>query len=147
MVGVGYGFNEGSSAPTFITAPVERGNIATVVKASGTVEAVATVDVSSQLSGRIAKVFVGFNDAVTAGQAIAQIDQELFAARVNEARAALSVAQATAQLQKASLERAKVVVVNAQTSKRLAEAQSVALSAKQSKLKQFPAYLNRWDSQ
>src|SRR6516162_3700326 len=134
IVGLGYAFSQGSPAASFITAAVERGNITTVVKASGTVEAVVTVDVSSQLSGRIAKVFVGFNDAVKAGQPIAQLDQEIFTAQVNEARAALSVARASAQVQRASLERAKVAVLNAQTAKRLAEAQSAAISARQDEL-------------
>lgn len=133
LVGLGY-TNRSSPAPAFITAPVERGNIATVVKASGTVEAVVTVDVSSQLSGRIAKVFVSFNDWVKAGQPIAQLDQEIFTAQVNEARAALRVARATAQVQKASLERAKVAILNAQTAKKLAEAQSAAISARQDEL-------------
>jgi HlyD family secretion protein len=131
MVGLGYAYHQESSAPTFLTAPVERGNIAALVKASGTVEAVATVDVSSQLSGRIAEVFVNFNDLVKTGQPIAQLDQEIFAARVNEARAAMSVARATAQVQKAALERAKVAVLNVQTAKRLAEAQSTAIKARQ----------------
>jgi HlyD family secretion protein len=134
MVGLGYTYNQRGSAPTFITASVERGNIATFAKASGTVEAVVTVDVSSQLSGRIANVFVGFNDRVAAGQPIAQLDQEIFNAQVNEARAALSVARATAQVQKASLERAKVGILNAQTAKRLAEAQSAAIRARQDEL-------------
>ena len=134
VVGLGYTYNQRGPAPTFITAPVERGNIATLIKASGTVEAVVTVDVSSQLSGRIAKVFVGFNDWIKAGQPIAQLDQEIFTAQVNEARAALSVARATAQVQKASLERAKVAILNAQTAKRLAEAQSAAISARQDEL-------------
>ena len=127
VVGLLYTYNHRSSAQTFVTAPIERGNIATLVKASGTVEAVVTVDVSSQLSGRIAKVFVGFNDSVRAGQPIAQLDQESFAAQVNEARAALSVARATAQVQKASLERARIA-------KKLAESQSAAISAKQDEL-------------
>ena len=122
ILGLSYSYSEQSSAPTFITAPVERGNISTLVKASGTVEAVVSVDVSSQLSGRIAEVFVNFNDTIKAGQPIAQIDQEIFAARVNEARAALRVARATAQVEKAALERAKVAVLNAQTAKQLAEA-------------------------
>jgi HlyD family secretion protein len=113
MVGLGYTYGQDSSVPTFLTAAVERGSISTLVKASGTVEAVVSVDVSSQLSGRIAEVFVNFNDSVTAGQPIAQIDQEIFAARVNEARAALRVARATAQVQKAALERATVAVANA----------------------------------
>jgi HlyD family secretion protein len=130
MAAVGYGYEEESAVPVFLTAPVERGSIATMVKASGTVEAVVTVDVSSQLSGRMAEVFVNFNDAVKAGQPIAQLDQEIFSARVNEAKAALSVARANAQVQNAALERAKVAVLNARTAKRLAEAQSAASSVK-----------------
>ena len=132
--GLGYTYSRGSSPEAFLTAPVERGSISTLVKASGTVEAVVSVDVSSQLSGRIAEVFVGFNDTVAAGQPIAQIDQEIFAARVNEARAALRVARATAQVQKAALERAKVAVANAQTAEKLAEEQSAANKARQDEL-------------
>jgi HlyD family secretion protein len=131
MVGLGYTYGQDSSAPTFLTAPVERANISTLVKASGTVEAVVSVDVSSQLSGRIAEVFVNFNDTVTAGQPIAQIDQEIFAARVNEARAALTVARATAQVERAALERAKVAVANARTAEKLAQDQSAANKARQ----------------
>src|SRR5215467_10615360 len=117
MVGLGYTYSQETSAPTFLSASVERGSISTLVKANGTVEAVVSVDVSSQLSGRIAEVFVNFNDIVRAGQPIAQIDQEIFAARVSEARAALRVANAAAQVEKAALERAKVAVLNAQTAK------------------------------
>jgi HlyD family secretion protein len=132
--GVGYTYSQGSSPEAFLTAPVERGSISTLVKASGTVEAVVSVDVSSQLSGRIAQVFVNFNDTVTAGQPIAQIDQEIFTARVNEARAALRVARATAQVEKAALQRAKVAVANAQTAEKLAEDQSAASRARQDEL-------------
>jgi HlyD family secretion protein len=112
ILGLGYTYSLQSSAPTFITAPVERGNIATLVKAGGTVEAVLSVDVSSQLSGRIAEVFVNFNDIVRARQPIAQIDPEIFAGRVNEARAALNVGTATVHVQKAAVERAKAAVLN-----------------------------------
>ena len=114
ILGLGYTYSQESSVPTFLTAPVERGNMSTLVKASGTVEAVVSVDVSSQLSGRIAEVFVNFNDTVRAGQPIAQIDPEIFAARVKEARAALNVGTATAHVQKAAVERAKVAVLNAE---------------------------------
>jgi HlyD family secretion protein len=107
ILGLSYTYSLQSSAPTFITAPVERGNIATLVKASGTVEAGVSVDVSSQLSGRIAEVFVSFNDTVRAGQPIAQIDPEIFAARVSEAGAALNVGMATAHVQKAAVQRAR----------------------------------------
>jgi HlyD family secretion protein len=131
IVGLSYTYGQEGSAPTFLTAPVERGSISTLVKASGTVEAVVSVDVSSQLSGRISQVLVNFNDPVTAGEPIAQIDPEIFAARVNEARAALRVARATAQVEKAALERAKVTVANAQTAEKLAEDQSAANKARQ----------------
>src|SRR6266852_5876091 len=131
IVGLGYTYGQESSVPTFLTAPIERGSISTLVKASGTVEAVVSVDVSSQLSGRMAEVFVNFNDTIKAGQPIAQIDPEIFAARVNEAKAALRVARATAQVEKAALERATVAVTNAQTAKKLAEAQSAANKARQ----------------
>jgi len=134
ILGLGYTYGQQSSPPTFLTAPVERGNIATLVKASGTVEAVVSVDVSSQLSGRIAEVFVSFNDNIKAGQPIAQIDPEIFAARVSEARAALNVGTAAAHVQKAAVERAKVAVLNARTGKKLAEAQSAATKARQDEL-------------
>src|SRR5258706_8198867 len=129
--GLGYTYSQGSSPEAFLTAPVERGSISTLVKASGTVEAVVSVDVSSQLSGRIAEVFVNFNDTVKAGQPIAQIDPEILAAGVNEAKAALRLARATAEVEKAALERATVAVTNAQTAKKLAEAQSAANKARQ----------------
>ncbi|MDH6234812.1 HlyD family secretion protein [Mesorhizobium soli] len=133
-IGLGYTYSQERMASTFITAPIERGRISTLVKANGSVESAASVEVSSQLSGRIAEVFVNFNDAVTAGQPIAQIDQEIFAARVNEAKAALSVGRAAAQTAKAALERAKVAVMNAQTAKELAGAQSAGIKSRQDEL-------------
>jgi HlyD family secretion protein len=133
-IGLGYTYSQEHVASTFITAAVERGRISTLVKANGSVESAASVEVSSQLSGRIAEVFVNFNDAVTAGQPIAQIDQEIFAARVNEAKAALSVARAAAQTAKAALKRATVAVMNAQTAKDLAEAQSAGIKSRQDEL-------------
>jgi HlyD family secretion protein len=134
VLGLGYTHSRQSTASTFLTSPVERGHIATLVKASGTVEAVVSVDVSSQLSGRIAEVFVNFNDTVRAGQPIAQIDPEIFAARVSEAGAALNVGMATAHVQKAAVQRATISVLNARTAKKLAEAQSAAAQAKQDEL-------------
>jgi HlyD family secretion protein len=127
---LGYTYVQETGASTFITARVERGTIASFVKATGTVEAVITVDVSSQLSGRIADVFVNFSDTVRAGQPIAQLDPEIFSARVNEARAALKVARATLQVQHAALERAKLEVVNARTARNMAEAQSASIKAR-----------------
>jgi HlyD family secretion protein len=120
----------GQDSPRYITAPVERGSVATIVKATGTVDAVLTVDVGSQLSGRIADVFVDFNDQVKAGQPIARLDTELFAARVSEAEAALKVAEATARVQKAAVERARLATLNAGTARKMAEAQLAGMRAR-----------------
>ena len=131
LAGLSYTSEGRDRSMTFVTAPVERGSIVTLVKATGAVQAVLTVDVSSQLSGKIAEVFVNFNDAVRVGQPLAQLDQEIFVARVNEAKAALKVASATALVQKAGLDKATAEVANAQAAKKLAEAQSVAARARQ----------------
>lgn len=130
-VGLGYAYSEEGSAPTFLTAPVERGAIANLIRATGTVDAVITVDVSSELSGRIADVFVDFNDVVKAGQRIAELDRRIFVARVDEAKAALKVAKATELVEQAALERAGVAVANAQTAREMAEDQVAAVQAKQ----------------
>jgi HlyD family secretion protein len=90
----------------YITAPIERGRFATVVRATGTLNPISTVDVSSELSGRIAEVLVDFNDRVRAGQVLARLDPVTFAAKVKEARASLRIAQAGARVQLASKERA-----------------------------------------
>ena len=80
IAGLGFSYWPEDQALIFITAPVERGEISALVKAAGPVEAVVTVNVGSQLSGRIADVFVNFNDPVKAGQPIARLDQEIFSA-------------------------------------------------------------------
>ena len=113
-----------------MTAPVERGRIETVVRATGTVNPTYTVDISSQLSGRMAEVFVKFNDVVKAGQPLGHLDPEIYAAKVNEARAALKIAQAGVQVQQAMLERARATLTTAQMARNVTEANQVGLKAK-----------------
>ena len=139
-IGVWYVYTRDGGEHTFITAPVERGAIATIVKATGSVEAVITVDVSSQLSGRISEVLVNFNDQVKAGQPIARVDPEIFAARVNEAKAVLKVAKATALVQQASVERARAALLNAGSAQKMVEAQ---VTVSQVKLEQAEKELKR----
>src|SRR5262245_35321677 len=109
-VGLTYPYGYDSPTPDFITARVERGTVASLVKATGSVDAEITVDISSQLSGRMAEVFVNFNDVVKAGQPLAQLDQESFLIALKEAKAALQVATATAHVQQAAVERAKLAI-------------------------------------
>lgn len=133
VAGLGYFFLPGSDQ-RFITAPVERGTISTFVKATGSVDAVITVDVSSQLSGRVSEVLVNYNDEVKAGQPIARLDPEIFAARVNEAKAVLKVATATAELQKSAVQRTKAALESARTARKISEAQLAAAQARQQEI-------------
>jgi HlyD family secretion protein len=127
----GFAYQRAGEEERYMMASVERGTITLVVKATGTVSAVMSVDVSSQLSGRIADVQVNFNDEVKAGQVIARIDPESYVAHVNEARAALSVAKATEQLNAGALKRARVAVQSAGTALKIAQAQLAVAQANQ----------------
>ena len=107
----------------FVFDQVQRGAIANSIEATGIVEAVETVEVGSEVSGLIAKVFVNYNDPVAAGQPVAELDRAGFAARVAEAHAALKVSRALANVQRAALRRAEIAVATAQAERKTAEAQ------------------------
>jgi HlyD family secretion protein len=94
-VGIFAAFNlRGKSPVQYYTAPVETGEIKQVVEATGTINAVITVQVGSQVSGTISKLYVDFNSHVKKGQLIAQIDPPLFEGALSQARADLENARA-----------------------------------------------------
>jgi HlyD family secretion protein len=74
-------------APAFATAEVTRGNIISTVEATGTLEAVTTVQVGSQVSGTISALHADFNSEVRKGQIIAELDASLFQTQVEQAKA------------------------------------------------------------
>ena len=76
------------------TATITRGSLTQAVTATGTLNPVVNVQVGSQVSGNIAKLFVDFNSEVKAGQVVAQIDPALFQATVTQAEGDLANAQA-----------------------------------------------------
>jgi HlyD family secretion protein len=91
------------------TAAVDRGPVVARVTASGTLSALITVQVGSQVSGRIQKLFVDYNSPVKKGQLLAKIDPRLFQADVEQARAddstaRANLAKARAQAKDASLQ-------------------------------------------
>lgn len=77
------------------TLPVERGPITSLVTATGAVNPVISVQVGSQVSGKIAKLYADFNSVVREGQILASIDQKPYEAKVRQAKAALKSAQAS----------------------------------------------------
>jgi HlyD family secretion protein len=101
----------GSSA-TFQTVAVTRGPITQAVTATGTLNPVVNVQVGSQVSGNIQKLFVDFNSKVKAGDVVAQIDPVLFQAAVTQAEGDLASAQAGLELARVSATRTQQLFAN-----------------------------------
>lgn len=80
-------FSENSSAPKYRTEKIVKGNVIEAVTASGTVNAVTTVLVGTQVSGTIKTLLVDYNSPVKRGQLLAQIDPATLQAQVDQARA------------------------------------------------------------
>jgi HlyD family secretion protein len=93
------------------TATVERGDIHDVVEATGTINAVITVQVGSQVSGTISKLFVDFNSRVHKGDLVALIDPALFKGALEQATADLENARANSIAARANLEKAQAALV------------------------------------
>ena len=98
----------------YFTANVSRGDIREVVEATGTINAVITVQVGSQVSGTISQLFADFNSHVKKGQIIARIEPSLFEGALLQAKADLENARANAAAAKASAAKARATAVQAQ---------------------------------
>src|SRR5438105_11944683 len=98
-----------SSAFAFQIATVTRGPITQLVTATGTLNPVVNVQVGSQVSGNIQKLFADFNSEVKAGQTVAQIDPALFQAAVTQAEGDLATAQAALELAKLNATRTETL--------------------------------------
>jgi HlyD family secretion protein len=92
-------------ATNFQTSSITRGPITQSVTATGTLNPVVNVQVGSQVSGNIQKLFADFNSEVKAGQTVAQIDPALFQAAVTQAEGDLTTAQAALELAKVNAAR------------------------------------------
>src|SRR5436190_12074315 len=95
------------------TSPIALGDITDTVASTGTLQAVTTVQVGSQVSGNIAWLGADFNSIVHKGQVIARLDPSLFQAQVDQSRANLVKAQADVTRAQANVDRAKVAVTDA----------------------------------
>src|ERR1044071_8287730 len=84
-----------SAAPRFETVAIDRGPIVAKVTATGTLSALVTVQVGTQVSGRIKQIFVDFNSPVKKGQVIAKIEPALFEAALQSSRANFLAGQGT----------------------------------------------------
>jgi HlyD family secretion protein len=96
-----------AAAEPYRTQAVERGEIVRSVSASGTLQALVTVQVGSQLSGQVKQVLVDFNTPVKKGQLLAIVDPSTFQSRADQSQADLNAQQASLQQQQANLANAQ----------------------------------------
>src|SRR3954447_312763 len=146
-VGAAYYVRRGGPEPTVTTLQISRGDVVDQVGATGTLQAVTTVQVGTQVSGTIDELYADFNSIVKKGQVIARLDPSILQTQVDTAKANLVNAEA-------NLERQKAVVEDAQT--KLTRARELAsrnllpkadLDAADATAKQAAAQLRSMESQ
>jgi HlyD family secretion protein len=114
--GSGYAYyrhRQTAPVPTVATAAVTRGDIVDTVGATGTLQAVTTVQVGTQVSGTIQSLNADFNSLVKKGQVIARLDPSLFQTQIEQARANLLRAQADVERLRVALDDARVKLTRA----------------------------------
>ena len=110
VLATGPGCKISGGVTQYETTPVTRGDIVQHVTASGTLSAVVSVDVGSQVSGKIVALNVDFNSPVKKGQLVAEIDPTVYSAQLRQAGGDLASAQADVTLKRQNLERKKALV-------------------------------------
>jgi HlyD family secretion protein len=102
---------KGNDKPQYFTTKVDRGEIKEVVEATGTINAVTTVQVGSQVSGTISRLNADFNSRVKKGQVVAQIDPSLFQGALLQAKADYANAKANLVASQANLEKSQATAL------------------------------------
>src|SRR5438045_8178982 len=130
------------SATNYQTATITRGPITQAVTATGTLNPVVNVQVGSQVSGNIAKLFADFNSQVKAGQVVAQIDPALFQATVTQAEGDLASAQATLELARVNGKRTQELFAKKTSSQAAVDQAMETVQKSQEKVKMVPVTLH-----
>lgn len=115
LAGTGYLLFLRKTPPEYKTAAVERGAIVATVSSTGTLNAVTTVQVGTQVSGTIQKLFVDYNSPVKKGQIIAQIDPSIFNSQIEQSQGSYQNAVANlAKLQAVAVDAGRTLERNRQ---------------------------------
>ncbi len=96
-------FSKKDDAVSLDTVKVEKGKISNTVTATGTIEAIKTVNVGTQVSGILQHVYVDFNDNVKQGQILAKLDETSLQAQLDQSQSSVNQAQAQLNYQGATL--------------------------------------------
>jgi HlyD family secretion protein len=152
-----YRANGDTVAPQYTTAPAVRGDVVQTVEATGTLRAVTTVQVGSQVSGTIRSLHADFNSLVRKGQVIARLDPSLLQAQVDQAEATIVRLEADVERARVALEDARVKLgrgrglfaqglvpaVDVETAESTARQAEAALKAAQAQVTQARAALDQ----
>lgn len=125
----------GNGATKYQTATVTRGAITQAVTATGTLNPVVNVQVGSQISGNIQKLFVDFNSPVKAGQIVAQIDPAVFQASVTQAEGEIANARAALELAQLTEKRMEELVAKQNSSQSELDQANASLHQAEAQLK------------
>lgn len=96
-----------SNAPEYNTTTVARGSVRQTVTATGQLDPLLSVDVGSQISGLVLRLYVDFNSPVKKGQKLAEIDPATYRQKLRQAEANLASTQAANKLQRLNTERTR----------------------------------------
>ena len=107
--GIIFGCGANKETLTVDSAGASIGNISQTVTATGTIEAITTVEVGTQVSGVIEKLYADFNSVVKKGQLLATLDETMLRASLDQSRATLMDAEADLKYQKLNYERSKAL--------------------------------------
>jgi len=102
-------FGSAVKTVSFETARIGKGTISNTITATGTLEAVKTVEVGTQVSGVIEKIYVDFNSQVKKGQLLAQLDETPLLTQLEQSKASVDQSEAEVKYQKATYERYKTL--------------------------------------
>src|SRR3954465_11963562 len=152
-----YRYSKKPTAPTVTRAAISRGDVVETVEATGTLQAVTTVQVGTQVSGTIKALHADFNSVVKAGQVIAEVEPSLFQAQVQQAQASLAKMQADVERARVDVNDTQVKLTRArelwnqqliartdlETAETAAQQAQAALKSSQAQLAQGQASLNQ----
>lgn len=139
VVGVGaWSVLRGPGDTQYRTAPVQCGDVLSTVSATGTPNAVVTVQVGSQVSGNILALYADFNTRVKKGQVVARIDPQIYQARVDQGKATLNAQEAAVINAEAMIDKSQADVSSAEANVANARANAVRAesAAKDARTKQ-----------
>ncbi len=132
-----------SEKVTYRFEKLDRGDLVVTISATGTLNAVTTVQVGTQVSGTIAKLYADYNSVVTEGQLLAQLDPTFLQASVNVQRANVDRAKAQLQESQRNFDRTKELLAKSMVSQADMDAATTDLQSAQASLRQVQASLDQ----